>query len=134
MSFTLRRIGVICTDEGEVSLKSDSSNKILNISKYFKDAKYFEESPATANNEVEKYHKRNIFLPFYDMLTANSIQNMQHQGIQIESLNGQRVYCKPGVHFESNTGMAADLRSSLQSVRLVSGRQSTRHQTAERRS
>lgn len=97
MGNTLRRIGVVCNEEGQIQLKGDSGHKIFNLQKFIETKKKSQEIPEKQNKQIEKYYKRDYFLPFYDYLTAISNQNMQHQGIQLESLNGQRIFCRAGV-------------------------------------
>lgn len=88
---------MICTESGEIRMK-DSSSKVFNIEKYLKKQDTGETKSAESNDkDIEKYYKREYFLPIYDMLTAVSSQNLQHEGVQIEALNGQRLYCRKGV-------------------------------------
>lgn len=96
---TLRRIGVVCNEEGQIQLKAESGHKVFNIEKYIltPELKKSPEPSDKSNKQIEKYFKRDYFLPFYDFLTAMSNQNMQHQGIQLEALNGQRIFCRAGV-------------------------------------
>lgn len=96
IGMTLRRIGIICSEEGEIRLKGDTK-KIFQVEKFITPAG--SQLPAQKQDAtgVEKYYKRDYFLPLYDMLTALSTQNLQHEGIQLEALNGQRLYCRKGV-------------------------------------
>ena len=85
----------MCSEEGVVSMKG-GTQKIFNVEKII--TRYPETK--TEQNEdkgVEKFYKRDYFLPLYDMLTAISTQNLQNEGIQLEALNGQNLYCRNGV-------------------------------------
>ena len=92
MSTKLKRIGVLCSESGEVLLKGEK-HKILNVEKF----KYGSQEQTPKQAPVEKFYKRDLFLPVMDMLTEISSQFMQHEGIKVEALNGKKIYCRDGV-------------------------------------
>ena len=86
---------MICSEEGEAKFKGQNT-KIFQVEKFF-GSKETNASKESTSTSVEKYYKRDYFLPLYDMLTGLSTQNLQHEGVQLEALNGQRLYCRTGV-------------------------------------
>ena len=107
----LNRIGVICDNEGHVQLKGEK-HKILDPESLYTSLKEEpsdnkaqeakDKSTDLAQNkpaDMEKYYKRNFFLPFPSMLSTISSQFLQQEGVKIEPLKNKKVYCRRGVGF-----------------------------------
>lgn len=109
----LKRIGAVCTEAGEVLLKGEQ-HKILDINRLaeftaeepvktpaagttFKPASTTELSTEQAKADMEKYYKRDYFLPVTTMLTAVSLQNLQFEGVKLDSMGGLKLYSRKGV-------------------------------------
>lgn len=109
----LKRIGAVCTESGEVLLKGEQ-HKILDINKLSEFAGVAETEQVPANKQysnkqstevsteqakadMEQYFKRDYFLPVTSMLAAVSLQNLQFEGIKLDSMGGLKLYCRKGV-------------------------------------
>lgn len=107
ISLKLKRIGVICSNDGDVCLKGEQ-HKIMNIDQVMRQRGKSETTGehTSADSELakkddlssaEKFYKRDNFLPMIDMLQTISGQFLQHEGIKLDVLKGAKIHCRPGV-------------------------------------
>lgn len=106
----LRRLGVHCTADGDVLLKGEN-HKILNIEKLMTKLSTVQSKPqledppkdSTAVStefeeaNIEKFYKRDYFVPMIDVLAEISGQFLQQEGITLGVLGGKKIYVKDTV-------------------------------------